>query len=48
MVDGRALKNSCGGGILAAARLQGDNEGCYLGADGGKRLFIYIASILPD
>ena len=41
-------KNGCGGGILAAAGLQGDNEGCYLGVNRGKRLSMYIASILLD
>ena len=29
-------KSSCGGGILAAAGLCSDNEGCYSGANGGK------------
>ena len=41
-------KHSCGEGILAAAGLRRDNEGCYLGVHRGKRMSIYTASILPN
>ena len=41
-------KSSCGGGILAVAGLQGDNNSYYLGAKGGKQEYIYISSILPN
>ena len=37
-----------GAGIMVVVGLQGDDEVFYLGANGGKTVFIYIASIPPD
>ena len=33
---------------MAVVGLQSDNECCYIGQSGGKRLSMYITSILPN
>ena len=44
--EGKATYMVAGEAVIVG--LQGDDEGYYQGADGGKRTIIYIASILYD